>query len=135
MEIVKTETKQITTTKISDLKKYADGAIVELPPFAKDMPLFAKLKRPSMMALMANGMIPNALLPIAEAMFLNGPNEADISTSDMYKVIKTMCEACMVEPTYQEIVDAGLELTDEQMLFIFNYSQIGVSALRSFRSE
>lgn len=121
-------------TTLNDLKKYANGAIVEIPPFAEGMPLFVKLKRPSMMAMMADGIIPNSLLTVAESLFLNGVNDVDVSVKDMRDVMVCMCKACMVEPTYQDIADAGLELTDEQMIFIFNYSQIGVNAIRSFRS-
>lgn len=123
----------VKPTTLNDLKKYANGAIVEIPPFAEDMPVFVKLKRPSMMSMIADGLIPNQLLSVAETMFMNGASDSNIPIKDMREVVVCMCKACMVEPTYQDVIDAGLELTDEQMLFIFNYSQIGVNALRSFR--
>ena len=46
-----------------------------------------------------------------------------------------MCEASFVEPTYKELKAAGVELTDEQYMFIFGYSQNGVADLESFRSK
>ena len=135
MESKKIEMSKNTPTKISDLQKYSNGAVVELPPFAEGMPIFARLRRPSMMALMADGKIPNSLLSAAESMFLNGVTDTEVSAKDMYSVMECMCRACMIEPTYQDIIDAGLQMTDEQMIFVFNYSQIGINALRSFRNN
>ena len=46
-----------------------------------------------------------------------------------------LCEATFVEPSYNEMKEAGIKLTDEQLIFIFDYSQNGVKALDSFREE
>ena len=48
-------------------------------------------------------------------------------------VMETILEAAFVEPTYQEIKDAGVQLSDDQMIFVFNYTQQGVRALDQFR--
>ena len=53
----------------------------------------------------------------------------------MFDVLELMAKETFVEPTYSEIKEAGVELTDEQMMFIFNYAQQGVRALESFRAE
>ena len=52
---------------------------------------------------------------------------------DMLSVIDVICEASFVSPTYNELKENDIQLTDEQLLFIFNYSQTGVKALDSFR--
>ena len=44
-----------------------------------------------------------------------------------------MGKASLEEPSFDDIKEAGLELTDEQMMAIFSYSQEGVKALESFR--
>ena len=44
-----------------------------------------------------------------------------------------ICEESFVEPTYNELKSNGIQLTDEQQLFIFSYAQRGVDALKSFR--
>ena len=36
---------------------------------------------------------------------------------------------------YDDLKEAGVKLTDEQMMFVFNYTQNGVEALESFREE
>ena len=43
--------------------------------------------------------------------------------------------ASLVSPTWEELQSAGLNLTDLQLLYIYNFSQTGVDALRRFREE
>lgn len=62
------------------------------------------------------------------------PDEENMM-AQMFDVLELMAQETFVEPTYSEIKDAGIELTDEQMMFIFNYAQQGVKALESFRTE
>lgn len=133
------EKKAMDVTKISDLKKYAEGAVVELPPFGPGQPFVAKIKRPSLMTMAKNGEIPNALLTTAESMFSGKTSMADAVNGENLKNMVSMCEcmaeACFVSPTWDEIKAAGIELTDDQYIFIFNYTQGGVQALIPFREE
>lgn len=129
--------KTANVTSIEDLVRVSQGALVELPPFAEGEPFVAKLKRPSMLALIRANKIPNALLNTANQLFVGSrlnikDNE---SMSKLFEVLDVVCEACFVEPTYQQIKDAGIELTDDQLIFVFNYTQKGVTALDSFRSQ
>ena len=132
--------KNLKITSFEELQAYAQGDIVELPPFSQNRPFVAKLTRPSMMELVKNGKIPNSLLKSANELFSSGivgafdENKED-ALSQLFEVIDVICEASFVEPTYQQIKDSGIKLTDEQLMFIFNYSQAGVKALESFRSE
>lgn len=123
-------------TNLHDLSEYAKGQIVELPPFAENQPFVARLCRPSMLSLAKSGKIPNELLSTANNLFVDGK----LDTKDNPKALKNVfdlfdviCEACFVEPTYKDIRDAGITLTDEQYMFIFEYSQAGVKALKPFR--
>ena len=59
-------------TSIESLAEYAHGAIVQLPGFGEGQPFFARLRRPSLMALIKNGQIPNDLLSSANALFDGG---------------------------------------------------------------
>ena len=121
-------------TSISQLNEYAKGQLVELPSFGEGQPFFARLRRPSMLALAKSGKIPNSLLATANRMFdssLDTKNENMLK--EFYTVIETILEAAFVEPTYQEIKDAGVQLSDDQMIFVFNYTQQGVRALDQFR--
>lgn len=125
-------------TSLSTLQGYAQGTVLELPPFGPGQPFVARLKRPSMMVLAKSGKIPNALLQSANSLFENGVVNSfnsfeDDTLSKLFGVMDVLCEASFIEPTYQQIKDAGLTLTDEQMLFVFHYCQNGVKQLEPFR--
>lgn len=125
----------LKVTTLEELKQYAQGQIVELPPFANGQPFVARLGRPSMLELAKSGQIPNALLGTAGELFtgsrINMKNEA--AMSEIFGVIDTLCQATFLEPKYDDIKAAGISLTDEQMMFIFDYTQKGVQALKTFR--
>lgn len=125
-------------TSIEELKKYNKGEIVKLPDFAEGQSFYARIKRPSMLTMAKRGQIPNSLLNSASNLFVNGSVNAtskiDSDTLEkMFDVIDLICEASFVEPTYKELQENGIELTDDQMTFIFNYSQMGVKSLEPFR--
>lgn len=133
------EKREVNVTSIEDLKNYASGTIVEMPPFAEGQPLIARLKRPSILGMAKQGKIPNTLLVKANELFLQNGAGLDAEEEDtmkqLYDVLDLIAKETLVEPTYEEIKSVGLELTDEQMMFLFNYSQQGVKALESFRTE
>lgn len=129
---------QLVVTSLEKLKSYAGGNIVQLPSFAEGQPFVARLKRPSLMALAKQGKIPNALLVKANELFTNEAGhdpEDENMMAEMFDVLEVMAEATFVEPTYEQIKQAGVELTDEQMMFIFTYGQKGVQALEMFRTD
>lgn len=131
--------KEVNVTSIEDLKNYANGTVVEMPQFAEGQPLIARLKRPSILGMAKQGKIPNTLLVKANELFLQNGAGLDAEEEDtmkqLYDVLDLIAKETLVEPTYEEIKSVGLELTDEQMMFLFNYSQQGVKALESFRTE
>jgi hypothetical protein len=130
---------ELNITSLDELKAYSQGAVVELPPFAEDMPFVAKIRRPSMLVLAKSGKIPNELLKSANELFYGNTKTSAIEEPDSMKnlmgIFDTICEACFVEPTWNQLKEAGIELTDEQYTFIFNYTQNGVKSLKSFRKE
>ena len=88
-------------TSLEALKSYSMGQLVELPPFAEGQSFVARLKRPSMLALVRSGRIPNSLLQSANTLFINGTmDESNKSAmSDVMDILDTICDACFVEPT------------------------------------
>lgn len=126
-------------TSIADLQAYGAGQIVELPPFAEGQPFFARLKRPSLLGLVKHGKIPNELLVKANSLFVSAgagldPDEADMM-SQMFDVLYVLASETLVEPSMKDLENAGVELTDEQLMFLFTYGQQGVRALSNFRTE
>lgn len=131
-----TKTEQVTS--LEQLKQYANGNIVRLPDFAEGQPFVARLKRPSILGMAKQGKIPNSLLVKTNELFVQSGSldtEENSMMQEIYDVIDLIADETFVEPTYKEIKSTGIELTDEQMMFIFNYSQQGVKALESFRTE
>ena len=129
--------KSTKVTSLAELKNYSEGDIVNLPPFAPDKPFVARLRRPSMLVLAKCGKIPNALLSQANEIFF-GTRSKQLDVDALprtFDIIEIMCEASFVEPTYEEIKNSGVQLTDQQYLAVFNYTQTGVDALSSFRQE
>lgn len=131
------ETLKITT--LGDLQSYREGAVVRLPDFSNGQPFVVRLKRPSMLALAKSGKIPNQLLTTAGELFVKGSGSFDPKDKNMlsnfYDTCHVICEAALVEPTLDEIESAGVELSDEQIMAIFNYTQAGVSTLKNFRQK
>lgn len=121
-------------TSIQELLEYQKGQLVRLPDFAEGMPFYARLKRPSMLALVKSGKIPNTLLQTANKLF-NG-NGMDVkqetAMSDILDILDVLCAVTFVEPSYEDIKAAGIELTDEQLMAVFSYTQKGVKALEPF---
>ena len=117
-------------TSIDELKLMSSGEIVELPPFVQGKQFVAKLRRPSMMNLVRQGKIPNSLIKMATDLFNGTTKDSETSAEEampqMLQIMEIMAEATFVEPKWSDIKAAGIELTDEQMIFIFNYTQSGV---------
>ncbi|MDB1923396.1 esterase [Clostridium tertium] len=125
----------MSVTSLENLKKIAKGQEVELLGWGEE-PFVCKLKRPSMLGLVANGEIPNPLLNAAYILFNGAKTTKDvINMKEQKELLTIMAKAAMVEPTYTDLEEIGLELTDTQLLEIYNYTQIGVKALTSFRTK
>ena len=128
-------------TTIQQIASYKNGTIVELPAFADGQPFVARMTRPSMLALVKSGKIPNTLLNQATSLFANGAgalnNNGKNSTnvSELFDVIDVIVEAALLEPTLKDIRSVGMELTDDQLMAIFSYTQRGIKALEQFRTE
>ena len=126
-------------TSLADLQSYAKGTVVRFPDFAEGQPFVARVRRPSMLVLAKQGKIPNSLLAAAGELFSKGGEGMDSDNENMlsniYDICKIICSASLVEPTMDDIENAGIELSDDQLMAIFNYAQNGVKALEPFRKE
>lgn len=119
----------------SKLTKIKDSKVVELPEFGDGTKFIARLRRPSMLKLCKSGKIPNSLLSQATSLFTDDKASKKVSITDIYDICEIICEAAFVNPTYNEIKESGVELTDEQIMAVFQYAQGGVKALENFRNE
>ena len=125
-------------TKIEDLKKSSGGSEVELPGFVSGETITVKLCRPSLLKLIESGSIPNPLLAAASELFGKGVFELQKTKGDFgdtAKVVLQMAKAALIEPTYEELEAADIDLTDSQLLYIYNFVQSGVNVMKVFREE
>ena len=117
------------------LVKISDSRVVELPEFGDGTKFIARLRRPSMLKLCKSGKIPNSLLSQATSLFTDDKPSKKVGITEIYDICEIICEAAFVVPTYNEIKESGVELTDEQIMAVFQYAQGGVKALENFRNE
>lgn len=124
-------------TSLTALEQYAQGQVVHLPDFAEGQPFVARLRRPSMLMLIKSGKIPNALLATANSLFVGNSIETKNpeALSEVVGVMDVVCAASFIEPSWEDIQRAGVQLTDQQYMAVFNYTQQGVKALEPFRGE
>lgn len=126
-------------TNLEDFKRYGAGQEVTLPGFLPDAPITVRLRRISVMGLAQAGTIPNPLLSAAAKLFKDGLNLESTNSGEQFKdmadVMAVIAKESLQEPTYAELEAAGVALTDTQLLYIYNFSQTGVDALKSFREQ
>ena len=121
-------------TPAHDFMKYAAGMEVELPGFTAKETISVRLRRPSLMLLAAEGKIPNSLLAAVEELFEKGDKNT-VSFKERAEIFRIVAMASLVSPSWEELQSAGVNLTDLQLLYIYNFSQTGVDTLRRFREK
>ena len=114
------------------LETIKTSQVVTLPGWCGDTVEF-ELKRPSILALAAAGAIPNPLMKTARKLFYSGVSPDGGDLAEEGRVVLEIAKAAMVKPTFDELEAAGIELTDEQLIAIFQFTQLGVKALDRFR--
>ena len=128
----------MAVTTLEQLKNYAGGSEVELPGFIVGEPLIVKLRRPSLMEMAQSGKIPNPLLSAVSELFQTGTSRSIAKGEDfkdMGSVLIHVAKAALIEPSYADFEEAGLQLTDSQLLYIYQYVSSGVDLLKSFRDR
>ena len=92
-----------------------------------------ELKRPSILALAASGAIANPLMKTARKLFYSGVSPDGGDLAEEGRVLLEIARAALVKPSFDELEEAGIELTDEQLVAIFQFTQLGAKALDRFR--
>ena len=127
-----------SVTPLETIRIASQGNLVTIPGFDSNETFTVRLRRPNLFSFLKSGKIPNPLLETANGLFLGkgkGNNLSPKDMSDVYDLMSVFCNECMVEPTYKELTDAGVELTHEQMQAVMVYATGGVKPLKSFRGK
>ena len=130
---------QLQVTTVSQIQSYASGCVVRLPDFGEGQPFIARLRRPSLLNMVKLGKIPNSLIEQATALFAKGAESMvgrnGTTLGEMCEIIDVIIDAALMEPTLKEIQQAGIDLSDDQKMAIFSYTQQGIKALEPFRTK
>jgi len=129
-----------SVTPLETIRIASMGNLVDIPGFADGEMITVQLRRPNMLTLMKSGKIPNDLMDSVADLFPGtksglSQESSQLKIKNIAGLMEVFCEACLVNPTWQELTDAGIELTMDQMTFIFNYAQGGVKELKPFRDK
>lgn len=129
-------------TSLEQLQAIKQTEIVELPSFEDGTPLIVEIKKPNMMQLLTSGKIPNTLLSVAIEMFngktgqVMGKASEDVKTlKELVGMMEVLAEASLVNPSYKDIKELNIQLTENQLMAILMYSQGGVKSLENFRNQ
>lgn len=127
-------------SEILSIEKLREMArpIIDIPDFENRGTIKIRVQRPRLLAMAAEGKIPNSLMSIATTLVAGKPREdkKKLTDGEFIKEIndgmELYCMACMVEPTFEEMKDI---LTDEQKSAIFNWGMRGSTGLENFRTD
>lgn len=123
--------------KIMDDKilENAKGEQVQIDGWKSNEPLICILRRPGLLELASCGEIPNPLLSTAAKLFESGGEINPASGEEFEKFAKLLtiiAQKAMIYPTYEDIKEKGLSLTDTQLLEIYKYVLNGATAYIPF---
>ena len=121
-------------TPISQMPNSFATEIVELPGWEPNQTVNFRLRRSNLRGLVTAGKIPNPLLSAAQRLYEGGTSKSNASFTDIVKVMTLVVENTMVEPTYSDLTEANVELTEEQFGLIWSYANRGAQALATFRA-
>lgn len=130
-------------TSIDVLKQVKQTQIISLGKFEDGTEFVAEVKRPDMLALITENKIPNTLLSEAAQVFNGKTSTLDKATlqndtvaiKQLGELLEFLCETTLVNPTYKQIKEVGLELPLDMKSAILTYAQAGVEGLKNFRKE
>lgn len=131
---------------VDDIKKSIDsGYQVEITGFRADEDpedsFPCVLKKIDLLAWLINGKVPNELSAAVEDLFnlskakkktVEEYNDID-QIREGYKLNEWIARESMVEPKFDDLKDAGIYLSQQQLLDIYIFQMNGVNALKQFR--
>lgn len=123
-------------TNFAELAKTKGVQTIVLPGWEDGKDFVCLAKRPSVFNMASTGHIPNPLMGSVHKLFSGSVKDiTSVSYKDQADVFLTLAKYALVEPTFDEITDAGMELTDDQLTALYAFAVGGVARLDSFRAS
>jgi len=122
-------------TDIIEAAKRYGAREYALPGWGPEAEFLCKLRRPGLVAMAeAAGFVPNPLLNAIDELFFPAGRQAKLPPDQEAKALHAIARYALVEPTLDELGEAGLTLTDEQYLAIYAFALKGAEGLARFRA-
>lgn len=126
--------------ELKELAKQAQGEVIEIPGFSDTQVLKVKVKAVSLVELVQCDILPNPLLITINSIIhrqqkgelLKG-KDAAMAKKNMEQFTEIVYKAALVEPSYKDFKDAGIELNLIQKRIIAEYSIGDTSTYNRFR--
>lgn len=107
-----------------------------LPGWQPDAEITVRVRRPSLYAMLAANAALNPLIPELNKLFVRHDHGSVSQPTNAYaKALIAIAKECLTEPTYAQLEEAGVQLTDEQLLQLSLYATEGMEWLCSFRAR
>lgn len=107
-----------------------------LPGWKPDAEITVRVRRPSLYAMLAANAALNPLIPELNKLFVGHNYASSQNPTNAYaKALVAIARECLVDPTYAQLEEAGVQLTDEQLLQLSLYATEGMDWLCSFRTQ
>ncbi|WFD12014.1 hypothetical protein [Tepidibacter hydrothermalis] len=123
----------LQVTSMEDIKN-SFMKVIELPGW-DEKPFICKVKRVGILGLAQEGKIPNTLMSLATDMFNKKVDPESTDLNDMIAIFDVMAQETLVEPNYEDLKNASIKLTDQQLMELFSFSQQGVNGLKNFHHK
>ncbi|MGX4600243.1 hypothetical protein [Faecalimicrobium sp. JNUCC 81] len=130
-------------TSLQELKALAEqtkGEVIEIPGFLDTQVLRVRVKPVSLVELTQCDLLPNALMLTVNDIIqkqqkgeMFSGKEAAVAKKNMETFTDIVYKAALVEPSYKDFRDAGIELNLIQKRMIAEYAIGDVSTLNRFR--
>ena len=94
-----------------------------------------RAKRPTLYAMAAMGFIPNPLMGAMQAMLSGDVKKVEaVDLKKQADCVIAMARYALVEPTYDQMTDAGLTLNDDQLMELYMFALGGLDRVAAFRA-
>ena len=125
----------MAVTSLEEMRLSAEPREIVISGFEPGTQITVLAKKPNFFSLLAQGMVPNPLIPEMERLFVQQDRSGHAVPDESFaKTLVHIAQLCLCKPTYEELQANGIELTDDQLTEISLFATSGAEALRSFRA-
>ena len=117
---------------IEELKK-VKTQIIQISDFSGEGTFNVEVRRPSLLTLATSGNIPNELIGDVNDLFFGKKEEKDIEMVKLKEIYDGIVKATLVSPTFEELKENDIQLTEVQVGELYKYVVGGVKELKYFR--